>query len=283
MNTMKRREERLAVFTDLDGTLLDHGDYSFAGAKNSLERLRRRGIPLVFTTSKTRREIESLRDLLGFHDPFISENGGGVFFPARDAPWVSGGEPSPPYVLVRFGRPYHEIRRFLEVHGRSLGIRGFGDMTVEEIARLTGLPGEAAKQAAEREFTEPFLLEDERALPEIEVLAAREGLQITRGGRFFHLIGADQDKGKAVRLTTEVLGRKFGEKPLTIGFGDSPNDFPMLEAVDRPVLIPRPDGRHESFYRPGLIRAPFPGSRGWSAVMERLLRGRAPEANRHLS
>lgn len=271
MNTMKRKEERLAVFTDLDGTLLDHEDYSFAGARPALERLRRRGIPLVFTTSKTRREIEALRELMGFHDPFISENGGGIFFPVHDAPWVSEGTPYPPYILVRLGKPYREIRRFLEVHGRSFGVRGFGDMTVEEIARLTGLSGEEAQEAAKREFTEPFLLEDAALLPEIMGMAAREGLQITRGGRFHHLIGAGQDKGKAVRLVTEVLGRKFGERPMTIGFGDSPNDFPMLETVDIPVLIPHPDGRHESFFRLELIRAPFPGSRGWNAVMEKLL------------
>ncbi len=271
MDGTTRLENRMAVFTDLDGTLLDHEDYSFAAARPALERLRNRGIPLIFTTSKTRREIESLRDLLGFHDPFISENGGGVFFPASDAPWVPGGIISPPHVFVRLGKPYGEIRRFMKTLDPSYGVRGFGDMEATEISRLTDLSHDEALRAAAREFTEPFLLEREESLPEIEDRAALEGLRVTRGGRFHHLIGANQDKGKAVRLVTEILGKKFGKRPLTVGLGDSPNDFPMLESVDMPVLIPHPDGQYEPFSGPDVIRAPHPGSRGWNAAMEKIL------------
>ncbi|HNT57910.1 MAG TPA: HAD-IIB family hydrolase [Syntrophales bacterium] len=271
MDGTTRLENRMAVFTDLDGTLLDHEDYSFAAARPALERLRNRGIPLIFTTSKTRREIESLRDLLGFHDPFISENGGGVFFPASDAPWVPGGIISPPHVFVRLGKPYGEIRRFMKTLDPSYGVRGFGDMEATEISRLTDLSHDEALRAAAREFTEPFLLEREESLPEIEDRAALEGLRVTRGGRFHHLIGANQDKGKAVRLVTEILGKKFGKRPLTVGLGDSPNDFPMLESVDMPVLIPHPDGQYEPFPGPDVIRAPHPGSRGWNAAMEKIL------------
>jgi len=271
MDEKNRLENRMAVFTDLDGTLLDHEDYSFAAARPALERLRQRGIPLIFTTSKTRREIESLRDLLGFHDPFISENGGGVFFPASYAPWVPEGIILPSHVFVRLGKPYGEIRRFTKTLDPSYGVRGFGDMEATEISRLTDLSPDEARRAAAREFTEPFLLEREEALPEIEARAALEGLQVTRGGRFHHLIGASQDKGKAVRLVTEILERKFGKRPLTVGLGDSPNDFPMLESVDIPVLIPHPDGQYEPFSGPGVIRAPHPGSRGWNAAMEKIL------------
>jgi len=271
MDGTKRLENRMAVFTDLDGTLLDHEDYSFAAARPALEKLRKRGIPLIFTTSKTRREIESLRDLLGFHDPFISENGGGGFFPASYAPWVPEGILFPPHVLVRLGKPYGEIRRFMKTLDPSHGVRGFGDMEATEISRLTGLSPDEARRAAAREFTEPFILERKESLPEIEDRAAPEGLQVTRGGRFHHLIGSIQDKGTAVRLVTEILGRKFGKRPLTVGLGDSPNDFPMLESVDIPVLIPHPDGQYEPFPGPGVIRAPHPGSRGWNAAMEKVL------------
>lgn len=271
MTGRRNRKRGIVLFTDLDGTLLDHEDYSFAGAAPALERLRGEGIPLVFTTSKTRREIEALREVLGFRDPFVSENGGGVFFPGAYGPWVPGGEPFPPHVLVRFGKPYGEIRRFVSALPRSFGVRGFGDMAAEEIARLTGLPPDQAKLAAERDFTEPFVLGNGSALPELRALAEREGLQIVRGGRFHHLIGKGQDKGRAVLFVAEVFGKKNGTRPVTVGIGDSPNDFPMLEAVDVPVLIPHPGGRHEALRLPGLIRAPLPGSRGWNASVEALL------------
>ena len=64
------------VFTDLDGTLLEHSTYSFAEAEEALDLLRSQDIPLVICTSKTRSEVEFWRRLLGNEHPFIVENGG---------------------------------------------------------------------------------------------------------------------------------------------------------------------------------------------------------------
>ena len=50
----------LIIFTDLDGSLLNHEDYSFQDAAPALERVRACNIPLIFTTSKTRKEIEEI-------------------------------------------------------------------------------------------------------------------------------------------------------------------------------------------------------------------------------
>jgi ribonucleotide monophosphatase NagD (HAD superfamily) len=44
------------VFTDLDGTLLDHDTYDWTPARDALDRLTRAGIPVVFTSSKTAAE-----------------------------------------------------------------------------------------------------------------------------------------------------------------------------------------------------------------------------------
>ena len=63
----------LAVFTDLDGSLLDHHAYSFENARPALERLREQRIPLVFITSKTRPEVEMLQAAMGIRDSTWSE------------------------------------------------------------------------------------------------------------------------------------------------------------------------------------------------------------------
>jgi mannosyl-3-phosphoglycerate phosphatase len=62
---------KIVVFTDLDGSLLDFDHYSFEGARLSLERLKRHHIPVVFTTSKTRREVEVLRQEMGIDAPSL--------------------------------------------------------------------------------------------------------------------------------------------------------------------------------------------------------------------
>ena len=71
----------LLVFSDLDGSLLDHHDYSFGAALPAIEALRQRGVPLILCSSKTRAEIEPLRARLDNRDPFIVENGAAVFIP----------------------------------------------------------------------------------------------------------------------------------------------------------------------------------------------------------
>jgi mannosyl-3-phosphoglycerate phosphatase len=71
----------LLIFTDLDGTLLDHDSYSFDAAQAALELLRLHQASLIFTTSKTRFEIERLQSAVKICEPFISENGAAIFFP----------------------------------------------------------------------------------------------------------------------------------------------------------------------------------------------------------
>jgi len=121
--------------------------------------------------------------------------------------------------------------------------------------------------AKNREFTEPFLMEDVSALLDLEETAKANGLKITRGGRFFHFIGERQDKGRAVQIATEIISGNINDKVISIGIGDSANDIPMLECVDIPVLIPHPDGSFEDLDINNLMHAGQPGSKGWNQIV----------------
>ena len=97
----------LVVFTDLDGTLLDHGTYSFEPARPGLEALLEAGIPLVFCTSKTRLETERWRRALANVHPFIVENGGAVYVPeGYFGSGVRFDRRDGGYDVLEFGRPY---------------------------------------------------------------------------------------------------------------------------------------------------------------------------------
>jgi mannosyl-3-phosphoglycerate phosphatase len=258
----------LAVFTDLDGSLLDHHTYSFANARPALGRIRKQRIPLVFVTSKTRPEVEMLQATMGIREPFIVENGAAIFFPDRYRGWrIDAGFRQPPYTVVQLGASYPEIRRFFQRVKPGFNIQGFGDLSAEDIERLTDLPPQQAALAKQREFTEPFLMEDDAGMLDLQRAAEADGFKITRGGRFYHLMGSRQDKGIAFRRALSLFLRNTHQRLLTIGLGDGANDMGMLESVDIPILIPHPDGSYEKLDVPNMRRAHYPGSCGWNETI----------------
>ena len=255
----------LILFTDLDGTLLNHDDYSYEDAKPALKRIEAENIPLIIVTSKTRQEVKTLQKELGLEEPFIVENGGGIFFPYDYGNFKTGNcKRKNNHCVIQLGRSYDDIRRFFLQVKDQFGIKGFGDMDIQEIIDLTGLPKQQARLAQQRDFTEPFIIEKESKIDELEALALKEGMKITRGGRFYHLMGIGQDKGKAVEVLIEVFKNNLNRNIVTVGLGNSQNDVAMLKQVDVPVLIPKPNGKYEDVGLSNMLKAKYPGSLGWN-------------------
>ena len=246
------------VFTDLDGTLLDHNTYGWEEAIPALELCRTRGVPVILVSSKTRAEMDVLRRRLSSSAPFISENGGGIFFlketfndpPSGSSPaHIPGFSPGDPtgssawsekgLWILSLGVSYdHLIKTFREIR-KELGwrMRGFADMEIDEISRLTGLDKDGVRLATMREYDEPFIIEGQEPtdLAPLKRAAGKRGLLITSGGRFYHLQGKN-DKAKGMELVTAWY-KQYHKEVLTVALGDSPNDFGMLERADFPVLI----------------------------------------------
>mgnify|MGYP000395087993 CR=1 FL=1 len=313
---------RFVIFTDLDATLLDHRTYSFKPAKPVLEKVKKLKIPVVLCTSKTRAETEALVQQLGLKHPFIVENGGAVFMPENYFPpafFKKLGVKTVKkngYRVVELGTPYRRLRQFFKLVRKNTGfpLVGFGDLTVDQVAALTGLGRKEARRARQREYDEPFFLEISlqtkwlragkknqkpgrneqtasgrlknnstisykdwepndirRVLRRIGQEASQNGLRIAEGGRFYHLTGQN-DKGRAVRLLRKLYRLKYS-RIITIGLGDSANDWPLLKAVDYPVLVARPDGSHPKL-PPGLkniFKTRQPGPEGWAEALEYFL------------
>jgi mannosyl-3-phosphoglycerate phosphatase family protein len=263
-------DQKTIIFTDLDASLLDAKTYSFTEALPALTLIRERGIPLVLCSSKTRPELELYRKRLQNKDPFVAENGGAVFIPSGYFR-VTGSMPHEEYIIRAFGTSYEELRKELVLLRESMHIpvRGFGDMAVEEIAALTGLPKEEAALARAREFSEPFVFErgmDERFLKAIE----DRGLHWTQG-KLYTLMG-DQDKGGAIRLLKRWYESERGTL-ITIGLGDGLNDLALLKEMDHPVLIQREDGSYDPRIEvPRLIKARGIGPAGWNRALLELLK-----------
>ena len=207
---------------------------------------------------------------MGLCAPFIVENGGAIFIP-RCCSRFFNADHDAEYEVIVLGEEYEACTTLLSRLQNRFGLRGFSHMDHEEVAERTGLHAEGAAMAKMRFCSEPFVMEDERKLPELEAAVAKEGFKVTRGGRFYHLIGKDQSKGAAVRTLLKRVEETTGIVFRSIGLGDSENDFSMLQSVDIPVLIPKHDGRYAAIDLPGLVKAPHPGPEGWNAVLKELL------------
>jgi len=232
---------KLVIFTDLDGTLLDRGTYAFEPAQPALRLIRQKGIPLIFSSSKTRAEIEFYRKKLENDHPFVSENGGAVFIPKDyfSFPFPYDKEREG-YLILELGTFHQKIIEVLDSIRRETGIsiKGFSDLSREELASLCGLSLKEAEIAKKREYDEPFIIEGEGGEREVKLIREKikfKGLNYAWGGRFHHLFGKN-DKGEAVKILKELYENEF-LSITTVGIGDSLNDLPMLLRVDHPVFL----------------------------------------------
>ncbi|MBI3663489.1 MAG: HAD-IIB family hydrolase [Acidobacteria bacterium] len=268
----------IILFTDLDGTLLDHRTFSWGAAEDALYEIARRRVPLVFCTSKTRAEVEWLRRKIGNAHPFITENGGGIFIPHGYFPQrIEGAVTVKTYHCIALARPYDEITEALEDIAAEAGVEavGFHQMSAKEIAENSGLDPQQVQLARQRDYDEPFFLAG--ATPKKEEkfirLARERKFEVVRGSRFWH-IHSGSDKGRAVRELMKHFRAAWRMKLRAIALGDSANDLPMLAAADAAVLLPRHDGSLDEAVTselPRVTRGSAPGPEGWNDAVLKLL------------
>ena len=271
--TLTKPVAGMVVFTDLDGTLLDHETYSYRPALEALELLERQRIPLVLCSSKTRAEIELIQIELRLRHPFISENGGAVFIPKGYFPFaLEGARNIEGYEVLESGMVYGKLVETLHGISTKLGIRvvGFSDMSVEELTRDCKLSPTEARLAKMREYDEPFRILSPGPATRSRLLDAlhEAGLRCTRGGRYHHVTGVT-DKGRAIRTLRALYAQAWGDVR-TIGLGDSPNDLPLLRGVDVPIVVRNPAaGTAAALVRkvPTARVSNAPGPRGWNEMV----------------
>lgn len=252
----------VAVFSDLDGTLLDER-YRWDAAAPTLERLRAAAIPLVLTSSKTRVEMLELSDALAPGQPLIFENGCGITTPGADE------------AAERFGPDYASLRTTMKAIRERLAIdfRGFGDMDDAEVAERTGLTLAGAALARRREASEPGVLKGSaEAEGRFAAALAAHDLRLVLGGRFQHVMPR-ADKAIAMRRVAARLAAERGvDRMYCIAAGDSANDADMLRAADAAIIVRRIDGNWLDLdRRDGVRRSTAIGPAGWAECMDAVL------------
>jgi len=254
---------KVVVFTDLDGTLLDD-NYSFEDAIPGLKLLREYNVPLIYCSAKTKAEQEVIREKMGINDPFIVENGSAIYITKGHFKSVHAKDANGYEVVVlgiESSRIIEEIKRLR----KRFKIRNYYFMSDEEVAEVTGLSLEDAKRAKMREFGETIVKAEEGALEEL-----RKKFEVVHGGRFIQVYGKGADKGKAVRILTEMYRKEFGDVK-TVGIGNAQNDLPMLKAVQYPAIVKNSDGTWADINIENLYREERRGPSGWAEVVKKFV------------
>ena len=267
----------LLVFTDLDGSLLDHHNYRHDEADPVLENLKQLQIPLIPVSSKTQSEIELINQSLENAHPFICENGAAVFIPVNYFP-------EQPADTKVFGAYW--IKEFVEprAHWQSIiktveplfsdDFTTFAQAGIDGIIAMTGLDVHAAARAARRQYGEAIAWHGNPGKQKVFIQAVEKlGAQVLIGGRFLHVSG-QCDKGRAIDWLKGVYEHFCPDKRfVSLAIGDSQNDVAMLETADMALLIPSPVNalpllkRHHD-----VMQATQTGPRGWAEGVEKILK-----------
>ena len=270
---------RHLIFTALEGALVDPRTDSYAGAEEALEELEQRKIAFILLTSRTREEIEPIRRKMGHNHPFVTENGGGIFFPdGYFSLRIPGVVRTARYLSIAQGRPYAEVCEALDdiAEECSVGVAGFHHMSLREIADNTGLRPRSAELARAREFDEPFYFTsaDEKAIAKFVETSRERGFDARRGPTFWHF-SAKCDAARAVRTLTQLFREATHIKLRLVGIGGSQNDLPWLRAVDHAILLPDSCEAAKSSENPpesagrskAIVTGEAPGPAGWNRAI----------------
>lgn len=245
--------KQVVIFTDLDGTVLNHHNYAYEAVLPLLASLKDKQIPVILNSSKTLSELQIWQSRLHLDTPMIAENGGVIRY--QDANGIQ---------TKLIGMPYEQIRSTL-THLREINnwdFEGFGDWTVADVMNHTQLRSSDAVLAKERQVTEPILWQDSEAhLNTFKTALAIMGLELKKGGRFYHVM-AKHDKADAMHYienNLEILG--LSGEVTTLALGDGQNDQSMLDFADIAIVMPAASG--ESLKIEGAIYAQTEAPNGW--------------------
>lgn len=266
---MTKQNQQWLLFSDLDGTLLHHHNYSYEQALPAIKKLQTHNIPIIFNTSKTADETITLQQVLNINYPFIVENGSCIYVPSSmnlNLPDQIRLENQ--YSLIEIGKSAVEIREILQ----QLTISNnnyiqLSQCSVAQAIELTGLSETAAKRAIQREYSEPIIWKnDADSLNAFKTELAKYDLNTLQGGRFLHILG-NCDKGVAAKH----LATCYGRATKIAALGDSPNDYAMLKLADISIIIKSPSSHllTQQFIPTFNTRNIAP--EGWSEAVDKFL------------
>ncbi|UCG54593.1 MAG: bifunctional mannosyl-3-phosphoglycerate synthase/mannosyl-3 phosphoglycerate phosphatase [Dehalococcoidia bacterium] len=265
-------EPKKIVITDLEGTLFHPLTNSYTQALDAIRLLQENVIPIIFCSAKTRNEQQVYREELEIKDPFIVESGGAIFIP-KDyfrLPFTYD-KVVQDYLVIELGLPYQGMRQKLQRIQIETGIsiKGFGDMSVEEVARQTAVNLRFAELMRQREYSEIIKIEGNKKEVQVVLNAMKEsGLSYSQKFKLYE-VKYGNSENKAVQVLVALYNLNFGDV-FTLGIGNDESNAAMLTTVNLPILVQGKGNRWSKVKVKHINKIKGIGPEGWSRAIKEL-------------
>jgi D-glycerate 3-kinase len=253
------------IFTDLDGSLLNHNNFEFNTIKPFILKCLRNNIRIIPNTSKTKNEVEFFSEQLGVDIPYIVENGSAIH--NLDLVCSHFGKNNKSLILSRTADEIFEIfnnKVPLSLRNQCLFLK---DMNASKQSKVLGLNGEKLTSALNRLYSIPLIFNGPIEIKN-ELISIFNDLDIKlhEGGRVINICD-NCSKGDAMKIILKKM-EGIKKKYHSIVIGDSPNDISMLALSNQPCVVPLPDQENLNKLKlKKVIRANQVAPDGWKEVV----------------
>jgi len=260
-----KKNFKIVIFTDLDGSLLHRDTFKFDPIKDYIISLINRGIIIIPNSSKTDKEIEKFNEELGVTLPYISENGSSI----QGLNLINANFPN----KIVLSREKEELIKIFndkvpeQLKGKCIEI---SKINKKEQEKIFGQKDDNLKNALNRKFTLPFLFKgDKNEKNRLLKILISSSLTLQEGGRVINLCD-NISKVKSMNRVIKIL-KKTEDKIKSIAVGDNYNDLDMLKNCDIPCLVFNDKFKLDQININNLIFSNKPSPEGWANVIKKAL------------
>lgn len=232
------RPSNVVVYCAIDSLMAK----DLAGFPTFLESLVEAGIPCVWSSSRTRIQLDAAIRKFGHGHPFLAEGGCGVYMP-EDYFHLK-----PKSQTMRLGRftciPVATLlpaaSEALEDVAEETGIEvvPLSALSPRELSQNAGLPQKEAELLRQRDFDELFFFAGASdADAQIFVEAATKKKAAVRRGEIFWSLSIGADLRRCVGELSALFERSMRIRPFNVAIGTTENARELFAACNRSILL----------------------------------------------